>query len=97
MRTMTVDVIHNSSQHRFETTVDGHVAYVQYRMKDGVIEFIHTEVPRELEGRGIASRIVQTALGYAREQKLPVIPRCPFVAAWIHRHPTYEDLVREWV
>ena len=55
----------------------------------------HTEVPAELEGKGIASRIVRTALDYARAQKLKVMPLCPFTAGFIHRHPEYQDLVLE--
>ena len=55
----------------------------------------HTEVPVELEGKGIAGRIVRTALDYARAQKLKVMPLCPFTAGFIHRHPEYQDLVLE--
>jgi len=51
-------------------------------------------VPPALEGRGIAGKLARAALDYARERKLSVIPRCPFVAAYIRKHPEYQSLVR---
>ena len=53
----------------------------------------HTEVPVELEGRGIAGRIVKTALDHARSQNLVVLPLCPYAKAYIGRHPEYRDLL----
>ena len=55
----------------------------------------HTEVPIELEGKGLASLIVRSALIYARAQKLKVMPLCPFTAGFILKHPEYQDLVLE--
>ena len=53
------------------------------------------EISLELEGQGIAGRLVRTALDYARAQKLKVMPLCPFTAGFIHRHAEYQDLVLE--
>ena len=52
-------------------------------------------MPIELEGKGLASLIVRTALDYARAQKLKVMPLCPFTAGFILKHPEYQDLVLE--
>jgi uncharacterized protein len=86
-------VVHNTAAKRFEITLDRKVAFSKYMLVGEKIIIEHTEVPVELEGRGIATRIVRTALDYARAQKLKVMPLCPFTAAFIHRHPEYQDLV----
>lgn len=90
-----ITVVNNLEAQRFEATLEGKVAVAEYRLGEGVIEFVHTEVPRELEGRGIASHLARAGLDHARANHLRVVPRCPFFAAWIARHPEYQDLVRE--
>ena len=90
-----IAVVNNTEAKRFEVSLDGKVAVAEYRLAEGVIEFVHTDVPRDLEGRGIASHLARAGLDYARAQKLGVVPRCPFFAAWIGKHPEYQDLVRE--
>jgi uncharacterized protein len=57
-----------------------------------VIEFIHTEVPGALSGRGVGTRLARHVLDAARAKGLKVIPTCPFIAAWMKRHPEYDDL-----
>ena len=88
-------VIHNATAKSFEISVDGRIAFSKYLLAGEQIIIEHTEVPVELEGRGIAGRVVRTALDYARAQKLKVMPLCPFTAGFIHRHPEYQDLVLE--
>ena len=88
-------VIHNTAAKRFEVSVDGRVAYSKYLLAGEMIVIEHTEVPVELEGKGLAGHIVRTELDYARAQKLKVMPLCPFTAGFIHRHPEYQDLVLE--
>ena len=69
----------------------GEAAY--HRRRNGRIAFTHTEVDEALEGRGLGSRLVATALEDARREGLEVVPLCPFVAAYIDRHPEYQDIV----
>ena len=71
------------------------VAYAAYLLHDREIVFTHTEVPPSLEGRGVGSRLARAALDDARRRGLAVVPRCPFIAAFIRRHPEYRDLVPE--
>ena len=73
--------------------VDGHTALAAYRLKPGVITFTHTEVPKELGGRGIGSQLAKGALDQARERGLKVVPLCPFIKAYIEKHPEYADLL----
>ena len=88
-------VVHNPAVKRFEIHLDGKIAFSKYLLAGEKIIFEHTEVPVELEGKGIAGRIVRTALDYARAQNLKVMPLCPFTAGFVHRHPEYQDLVVE--
>lgn len=90
---MEISIRHNPQAERFETTVEGVSAFLTYTLEEKVLTLLHTEVPPALEGKGIGSRVVKTALDYARQQGLRVIPRCPFVAHYIERHQEYADLV----
>jgi uncharacterized protein len=87
------DVRNNAAQNRFELDVDGHQAVAYYRMSPGVITFIHTEVPQELSGRGIGTKLIRGALEIVRAQGLKVVPQCPFVSAFMGKHPEYNDLL----
>jgi uncharacterized protein len=86
-------VINNEEASRFEMDIDGELAVSEYRRKDSTIIFTHTEVPPHLEGKGIGNQLARTALDYARSEGLKVVPRCPFISAFIRRHPEYQDLV----
>jgi PAS domain S-box-containing protein len=90
---MKESIIDNPHQHRFEVTVDGHLAVLNYKQEGDAITFIHTEAPPELGGRGIASELANTGLEYARERGLRVVPKCPFVASYIEKHSEYANLV----
>lgn len=89
----TVAVNNNRQAQRYEIVVEGALAMIEYGLVDQSIVFTHTEVPRALEGRGIAQKMAQTALEDARAHQLLVVPLCPFVAKYIRRHPEYLDLV----
>ncbi len=84
---------HDPDGLRFHTRVDGHEAFLEYALGDGVLTIRHTEVPEQVGGRGIAGALVQAALAYARDQGLKVAPRCAYAAAYMRRHPEYADLL----
>lgn len=86
-------VTHNTAASRFEATVEGQLCRADYRLQDGVMRMVHTEVPYRLEGRGIAGRIVAAALDHARANGLKVAPACSFVRAYMRRHPDSHDLL----
>ena len=83
----------NSDLHRFEMDVAGGMALAVYRLADGVMTFTHTEVPAAMRGRGLGSQMMHGVLQSVRAQGLKVVPRCPFVGAFIGRHPQYADLL----
>jgi predicted GNAT family acetyltransferase len=78
---------------RFELEGDGHIAYLEYALAEPVLELIHTEVPEAMRGTGIGSTLVQSALDWARKHKLKVDVICPYVAAYLKKHPEYSDLI----
>ena len=85
----------NEAESRFELEVDGQLAMSAYHRRGDRIIFTHTEVPPQLEGKGIGKALATAALDYARSEGLKVVPRCPFIAAFIRRNPEYQDLVDE--
>jgi predicted GNAT family acetyltransferase len=87
------DVRDNTAESRFELDVDGHTAIAYYQLSPGAITFTHTEVPPALAGQGVGSRLAKGALELARAQKLKVVAKCPFVAAYMGKHPEYQDLI----
>lgn len=89
---MSGTVRDNIDRHRFELDADGHVAFANYTRDGGIITFLHTEVPQELSGRGIGSALARGALDRARALGLKVVARCPFIAAYIEKHPEFHDL-----
>lgn len=75
----------NTARSRFELSVDGHVAYLEYERKPSTLTLIHTEVPVEIRGRHIADRLVEAALAIARAEGRRVIAICPFARAYMRR------------
>jgi uncharacterized protein len=86
------DVHNNEDRNRFEIAVDGHLAHADYTIDGNVITFTHTIVPPSLQGAGVGSRLVKGALEQVRARGLKVRPQCTFVAAYIARHPEWQDL-----
>lgn len=89
-----LDVKHNEAEHRFEINVGGEAAVLEYQRVGGDIIFTHTEVPPAYEGKGLANKLTVTGLDYARDNHLKVVPQCPFVAAYIRKHPEYQALTQ---
>lgn len=85
-------VIDNKAESRFELPTGAGPAYSEYMLEEGVLIVRHTEVPRELEGQGIGSDLARGILEEARARGLKVEARCPFVRAYMKRHPEFDDL-----
>ena len=80
-------VVDNTELQRFETTIDGKTAFLEYALHGDRLTLIHTEVPDALEGHGVGGEIVRFAIDVANEHAYTVVPRCPFARAWLERHP----------
>jgi predicted GNAT family acetyltransferase len=88
------DVVNNKSKHRYELAVEGHIAATYYELAGDVITFVHTEVPPELGGKGVGSKLIRGALDQVRANGLKVIAQCPFVKAFIEKNAAYQDLLK---
>jgi predicted GNAT family acetyltransferase len=89
-----VEVRDNPAELRYEALVDGELlGEIRYRTEPGIVVLVHTEVEPRAEGTGLGSQLVKEALDDIRARGLRVVPICPFVAAYIRRHPDYADLV----
>ncbi|PKD42522.1 GNAT family N-acetyltransferase [Rhodohalobacter barkolensis] len=90
------EVINNKEKNRYELKLDGHTAIAEYILnKQGVLFFTHTEVPKDLEGEGVASKLMESAFDDAEERGLKIAPICPFVKSYIQRHPEWKRLLAE--
>ena len=87
------EITHDPERSRFTANTTHGEATLEY-MRDGKrIIFTHTGVPSEAEGRGTGTALAKAALDYARDEGLVVKPMCPFVAAFVKRHPEYQPLL----
>jgi predicted GNAT family acetyltransferase len=88
-----LNIHHDAAAARFEARVGDHVAEVVYRLNDGLMNIVHTEVPPPYEGRGIAAKLVHAALEHARASGWKVRASCSYVRAYMRRHPHTHDLL----
>lgn len=86
-------VIDNRARHRFELTENGLTAFADYREDGGVLLIPHVEAPHALRGTGAAGRLMQGLLEQVRRDGKKIVPLCPYAAAYIRRHPEFEDLL----
>jgi predicted GNAT family acetyltransferase len=86
---------HAPDAHRYEAHLDGELAgFAEYQLTDQLVVFTHTEVDDRFEGRGVGSALARFALDDVRAAgSRQVLPLCPFIKAWIGKHPDYTDLV----
>ncbi|WP_018109010.1 GNAT family N-acetyltransferase [Bacteroides propionicifaciens] len=84
---MNYIVEHKPSIKRFEADIEGQVAYVEYTLHNDEFDIIHTIVPKELEGQGIAARIVSEAYAYAKDAGYTLKASCSYAKVWLKRHP----------
>jgi predicted GNAT family acetyltransferase len=82
----SADVIDNTDASRFELRADGWLAELVYRVRGDRLVLVHTEVPVELEGRGIGGRLVTAGVDRAAREGLTLVPLCPFARDWLERH-----------
>jgi|EndMetStandDraft_3_1072993.scaffolds.fasta_scaffold275191_2 predicted GNAT family acetyltransferase len=87
-----VDIVENNTElDRYEIVRDEGVAVLEYRRRGDRLVLVHTGVPKELEGHGIAGKLVASAIEDARRDDLTVVPLCPYARVWIERHPNAVD------
>jgi predicted GNAT family acetyltransferase len=88
----TASVRDNKALGRFELDVEGAIAFANYRLTPSAVIITHTETPRALRGRGVASKLVHGALEQIRADGLKVVAGCGFVVDYLRKHPEFADL-----
>src|SRR5262249_23031358 len=83
----------NTQSHRLELDIDGNIAFIEHRFIGDRLILIHTEVPPELEGKGVGTAIVTKALQFAKDNNYKIVPICPFVNAYLKRHKEWNDII----
>ncbi len=94
---LNLPLVKNEAEHRFEMKVGEFIAFIEYKQSSHKIKLIHTEVPQELEGNGAATAIIEKTLDYIEKNNSKLIPVCPFVVAYLRRHPDWKRIVYEAV
>lgn len=84
-------ITHHPEEQAFKIVVDGQTACATYLIHNGGLDIRHTIVPPEIEGRGIAAQLVKAAYDYAASRHLKAIATCSYAAAWLQRHPEYQN------
>ena len=90
-----LQVAHNHASNRFEVIIDGQLSKLDYIINGDTIVMTHVGVNPAHRGNGVAAKITQTALEYAKENSLRVIPMCSYVGAYIRRNKQYMELTRQ--
>lgn len=91
---MSVTVTDAPEQGRYEARIGADlVGYTAYHRRGSLVVFTHTEVDEDRHGQGVAGTLAREALDDVRRRGLRAVPRCPFIADWIRRHPDYADLL----
>ena len=89
---MEYEIKHSAAEHRFCIELDGHTGYVEYSISEGKFDILHTIVPAEIGGRGIAGALVKAAYDFALGHGLKPAATCSYAAKWLERHPGYLDI-----
>ncbi|MCX7059018.1 MAG: GNAT family N-acetyltransferase [Pseudomonadota bacterium] len=92
---MNTTVTDNLAASRFELVLGEAVAFIDYQRDGAVLVLTHAEVPPALGGSGVGSRLTAAVLELVRRRGEQVVPRCSFVAAYIARHPQYQNLLAQ--
>jgi uncharacterized protein len=94
MEATPIHITNNEALLHFETELsNGEFAFIEYRWHNDNLVIMHTLVPEGFEGKGIASSLAKFALEYAKEKQLKIIVYCPYVNAYLKRHPEYQSLL----
>ncbi len=87
----------NENLRQFELVVEGYKAKITYELQRDRMSLLHTEVPPVLEGRGVGEAIVEKTLHYLEENKLKLVPWCPYVKVFLKRHPEWKRILAQGI
>ncbi len=90
-----INVIQNPSENRFETVIDGKLSKLDYIQNGKNFVITHVGVHPSLRGQGVAAKIVEAGIEYAKENSFRVVPMCSYAAAYFRRHPELAGLTKQ--
>lgn len=90
-----LEVTHNEAENRFETWIDGQLSKLDYIEDKDTFMITHVGVYPEHRGHGVAAKLTQAGLEYAKAKSLRVIPMCPYAAVYMRRNPQYLSLMKQ--
>jgi predicted GNAT family acetyltransferase len=88
----SIEITNNTVNNQFETLVEGHKGEMVYRLRDNKIYLMHTWVPKEIGGKGIAAALALHALKHADQNGLEPVIYCPYVRLFVARHPDWKEM-----
>jgi uncharacterized protein len=80
-------VIDDTARHRFVIEEEGATAQLVYEVTGRRLFLLHTQVPEQLGGRGLAGRLVQASVVRAARDGVVIVPFCPYARKWLQDHP----------
>ncbi|MEM1260679.1 MAG: N-acetyltransferase [Bacteroidota bacterium] len=90
---LNVPLVKNDEKKRFGINVDGYFAFINFGEFGNHIALVHTETEPELAGKGAAAAVVEKTLQYIEDNGKLLMPYCPYVFAYIKRHPEWKRIV----
>jgi predicted GNAT family acetyltransferase len=87
---MSLEVQNDEKNRKFHASVEGHEAAIEYVRVGDAYNLLHTFVPEELRGRHVGEELVRGALDQIKAQGATFLPTCPFVQAFVKKHPEYQ-------
>lgn len=88
-----MEIIHDEHNQKFYVILGDLESHLEYVKMNDVLDLIHTYVPHQLRGKGIAAKLVNAALVYAKKNNLKIIPSCSYAASYIQKNKEYEKLI----
>jgi predicted GNAT family acetyltransferase len=85
----------NKEEHNFEIFVDGERSFIDYQREGDIVYLLHTEVPEDQSGEGLAASLVEKTFAYLEEQKLKAVASCSYVKVFLKRHPEWNRVLAE--
>ena len=88
-----IPLVNNEAKHNFEIVVEGHRAFIDYQKRGEVFLLVHTEVPQEIEGKGVAGALVEKTFKYLEENHFKMMPFCAYIQSYLKRYPDWDRLI----
>lgn len=92
---LDIPLVKNDERKRFEINIDGHYAFINFGESENEIALVHTEADPALAGKGAAAAVVKKTLEYIENSDKTLMPYCPYVFAYIKRHPEWKRIVNK--